>query len=176
MLLRNFVRSTVELQNFDNMGKGISLIEVIVGATIISVVLLSLGAVAQFSIGASKISTERLQAVFLASETIEALKTMRDSNWTTRLAPLTAGNTYYLLFVNDHYETTTIQPALIDGKFNRYFILESVNRDSSTNDIVTSGGTNDPDTKLVKAAVEWTSRGITKIETVKTYIMDIFNN
>ena len=145
------------------------------GTAIISIVLLSLGSIAQFSIGAAKVSTERLQAVFLASETIEALKTMRDSNWTTRIAPLSAGSTYYLLFVTDHYEITTIQPALIDGKFNRYFILENVNRDSVTNDIASSG-TNDPKTKLVKATMEWTSRGLTKTETVKTYVMNIFNN
>src|SRR3990167_827470 len=155
--------------------RGVSLIEVIIGATIISIVLLSLGSIAQFSIGAAKVSTERLQAVFLASETIEALKTMRDSNWTTRIAPLAAGTSYYLLFVGDHYETTTVQPALIDGKFNRYFILENVNRDPATNDISASG-TNDPDTKLVKAVVEWTSKSVIKTETVKTYIMNIFNN
>ncbi|KKS36970.1 MAG: hypothetical protein A3G49_03355 [Candidatus Sungbacteria bacterium RIFCSPLOWO2_12_FULL_41_11] len=155
--------------------RGVSLIEVIIGATIISIILLALGSIAQFSIGVSKVSTERLQAVFLASETIEALKTMRDSNWTTRIAPLAAGTSYYLLFVGDHYETTTVQPALIDGKFNRYFILENVNRDPATNDISASG-TNDPDTKLVKAVVEWTSKSVIKTETVKTYIMNIFNN
>lgn len=135
-----------------------------------------MGAVAQFSIGASKVSTERLQAVFLASETIEALKTIRDSDWTPKISSLSAGTTYYLIFENNGYVVTATQQPLLEGKFDRYFVLENVNRDATTNDIVATGGVIDPDTKLIKATVSWTSRGLIKKETIKTYLMDIFNN
>lgn len=154
--------------------RGVSLIEIIVGATIISLILLSLGAIAQFSLNLTNVANERLQAVFLAAETIEALKTMRDSNWTTRITPLNAGTTYYLIFVNDHFETTTVAPALVEGKFNRSLVLANVNRDA--NDDIAVAGTNDPNTRFVTATVVWTSRNITRTESIKTYIMNIFNN
>jgi len=155
--------------------KGISLIEIIVGSAIISLILLSLGSVAQFSLYLTEKSLLRMQAVFLASEGIEAIKTIRDTSWSSRIANLTSGTNYYLTFSTNHFETTISPPALIDGVFQRRIVLEDVYRDANS-DITTLGGTLDSETKKLNMYVSWTHRNSTNEEVIRTYLTDIFDN
>lgn len=173
-------------ENKKTKKRGVFLIEVAVGAAVISVILLALGAIATLSLNIAKISAERLQAVFLVSETIEAVKSMRDAGWTAKIAPLDSGAAYYLVFLNNAYQATTTQPNLIDGKFNRYFTVKDVCRDSGNDDIVVDadndgdnceeGGVNDLKTKLLTGTVEWSYRGTGKTVNMKTFITDLFSN
>ncbi|OHA06754.1 MAG: hypothetical protein A2934_01115 [Candidatus Sungbacteria bacterium RIFCSPLOWO2_01_FULL_47_10] len=155
--------------------KGISLIEVAIGTAIISSILLALGSVAQYSLHLSKNSTLRLQAVFLASEGVEAVKTLRDSGWSANIAPLNAGTDYYVVFETDHYVTTTSPPALIDGLFQQKIVFENTNRDAN-DDIVESGGVADPNTKKVSVTVSWNYRNVAREETIRTYVANMFND
>ena len=117
--------------------KGISLVETVVGAGIISIVLLGLGAVAQLTLNSARVSTQRLEAAFLASEGVEAEKSMRDGGWAANIVPLGTTTTYYLLY-DSGYSATSTEPARVDGVFKRSFAVGEVFRDTNF-DIASSG-------------------------------------
>ena len=62
-------------------------------------------------------NTEKVQAVFLLDEGVEAVKTMRNYAWSA-VASSTAGTTYYLTWQNSRWQSTTT-PNVIDNKFIR---------------------------------------------------------
>lgn len=135
-----------------------------------------LGNIAELSIRLVDVSTERLQAVFLLSEGIEGVKTIRDRGWAENMAPLVPGTTYYLQFDTQKNEwATTTAVQIIDGVFTRSFVLGEVGRDAN-DDIVSSGGTVDPNTRRVDMTVSWSNRGRAYAESISTYITDLFNN
>lgn len=162
------------------MSKGISLIEVIVGAAVISVILISVGAVAQFSLNVSNLSTERLQAVFLTSEGMEALKSMRDASWSGRVAPLASSTQYYLLLEsagggNYLWNATTTVQSQIDGKFTRIVTVEDVLRDF--NDDIAGSGAPDNGARKINVTVSWVSaKGQTFDEKISAYIFNLHGN
>lgn len=156
--------------------RGIALIEIIVGVAIIASSFLLLGNIGQLTIRLADVSTDRLQAVFLASEGIEALRTMRDRGWAANIALLGTSTTYYLMFnsAQSQWEATAT-PQAIEAVFTRSFTLPAVERNAS-DDIVASGGTVDPDTRRIDMTVAWNNRGRQYSESISTYITDLFNN
>lgn len=156
--------------------KGIALIEIIVGVAIIASSFLSLGSIAHVSVRLADVGTERLQAVFLMSEGIEAVRTMRDRGWTMNIALLGTSTVYYLVFdaAQNQWSTTTT-PQVVDVVFTRSFTLGEVRRAANA-DIVSSGGTVDSDTRKVSAKVSWSNRGRAHEESISTYITDLLNN
>lgn len=154
--------------------KGMSLVEVVIAAAIIGA---SVVFIMGIYTGLSKLSyrnTARIQSAMLAEEGIVALKTMRDSGWTSRIAPLTLGTTYSLIWLNSMWQATTTS-VLIDSQFERTFVISSVSRDTNS-DIVTSGGTVDPNSKKVTVSVAWEDNGATTTKSLEGYIFNIFNN
>jgi len=53
--------------------------------------------------------------------------------------------------------------------------VSAVNRDDTTKDIVTSGGTTDAGTRLVTVTVSWLEGATTVSKSIQFYIMDIFS-
>lgn len=156
--------------------RGIALIEIIVGVAIIASSFLLLGNIAQLTVRLADVGTDRLQAVFLLSEGMEAVRTMRDRGWTANIAPLGTSTAYYLLFdvvAGEWRATTTAQ--IVEGWFTRRFALSEARR-GADDDIVPSGGTPDENTRRVDMTVAWSNRGRAYEESVSTYITDIFNN
>ena len=148
--------------------KGISVVEILVIIAIIGIAFASLLGLATFSLKASTSIKETTQAKNLVEETIEAVRNFRDgTNWDTDgLGTLTAGVAYY------PQKTADIPPQwqLIQGEeqidsFTRKVIFTNVQRDGNDN-IVETGGTNDPDTKKVTVTVSWENK---KVEIV-TYL------
>lgn len=156
--------------------RGIALIEIIVGVAIIASSFLMLGNIAQLTVRLADVGTQRLQAVFLLSEGIEAVRAARDRGWTAAIAPLGTSTAYYLRFngAGNQWEITATAQS-IDGIFTRSFLLPEVERNGS-DDIVASGGTVDPDTRRIDMTVAWSNRGRAYEEAISTYITDLFNN
>lgn len=73
---------------------GFSLIEVIIGLGIITVVLTSIILSLQFFIKASLLNTEKVQASFLLEEGIEIPRFLRDDSW-SNITGLTVDTSYY---------------------------------------------------------------------------------
>ena len=130
------------------------MVEVVVAVSIMTVSILSAMMVAQKTITVSNQSLHATQAVFLLEEGAELVRIARDNSWSNISTPN---------FVN--YST---------GIFTRKVSLANVNRDNTTKDIVSTGGTLDNSTKLVTVTVSWPEGGQTISKNLQFYIMDIF--
>lgn len=147
------------------------MLEMVIGSAILSVALLSVATYFQTTLVMSEKTQTKIQSEYLLEEGIEAVKLMRDTNYTNNLKNLSAG-TYYLTWTGAVWATTSAS-VFIDGKFERFFNIANVTRDANS-DI--GAGANDPNTKLITMNVAWNDRGSTTTQSVATYIMNIFNN
>jgi len=150
--------------------RGFFLIEVVVVASIVSVVLVLLLGSIQNSVEASQRSLERTQASYLLEEGAEALKSIRSNAW-TGISSLTAGTTYYLAWSNGAWSLSTT-PSQIDNRFTRTLVMSDVSRDVN-GDIVTSGGTTDAGTKKFTITTTWVAPSRTYTESLELYLTDI---
>ncbi|MEI6490476.1 MAG: hypothetical protein WCO16_01795 [bacterium] len=154
--------------------KGISLVEVIVAAAIIgSAVLSTMGVYANLS----KLSYQnmpKIQANYLAEEGIEAVRTLRDAGWSSKISKLST-TTAYSLYWNGTNWTATTTSILIDNLFSRAFTLSDVVRDANFN-IASSSGTYDSGSKMVSVTVSWPDRDGTSTKNLQGYIFNTFNN
>lgn len=159
------------MKNFYN--KGFFLVEVVVATGVIAVTLILLLSTIQNSVEISQRSMERSMASYALEEGAEAIKAIRNNSFATYIATLTAGTTYYLSWSSNAWTTTT-SPQTV-GIFTRTIVMSDVSRDSTTKDIVTSGGTNDVNTKKFTVTVTWTPQGTTtsKSEELSFYISNI---
>ena len=152
--------------------KGFGLVEIIIGAAILATTLLAVSFFFQRAVVISRSTGELVQASFLAEEGIEVLRFLRDEKWENLSSGITPGTNYYLSFSGSSWATTTTN-VFVDGVFERKFSIENVNRDGN-DDITTSGGTLDPNIKLITVSVSWFDRGATTTHTVSTYLTNIF--
>lgn len=153
---------------------GFTLVEVLVACSIISVSTLSLMHGAQKGITLSSDALSKSQASFLLEEGAEAVKSIRDDSWTT-ISNISPNTPYYLFFntTSNKWELVNSN-LLIDAVFERSITISSVERNSD-DDIVSSGGTEDPRTKKVTVNVSWNSSGRQMSKSLSFYLADIFN-
>ena len=156
---------------------GFGLLEIVIAASIISGTLFSLAFVFLISDKLVAESSSKIRANFIAEEGLEALRLLRDASWSSNLAGLGVGTNYYLSFntISSVWSVGTSNPGYVDGLYARTVTVENVNRDAN-DDIVSGGGTSDPDTKKFNVAVAWSARTGTTTVTVSTYLTDMFDN
>ncbi len=157
-----------------NFKKGISVVEVIVASVVISLAVISISVIYGNLISLSARNTAKVQAAFLLDEGIDAIKTMRGESW-SNIASTTEGVPYYFIWSTDRWKATTT-PASIDGFFTRYFVVSSVNRDTTDFNILTSTstGVSDAGTKKVDITVSWSDQGATSTRTTSMYIFNLY--
>lgn len=154
--------------------KGVSLVEVIVGAAIIgSAVLATLGVYASLS-SLSYQNMPKIQANYLAEEGIEAVRTFRDAGWSSKISNLST-TTQYSLYWNGTDWTATTTSILIDDIFSRTFTLSDVGRDANFN-ILSNGGTYDSGSKKISVTVSWPDKNGTSTKNIQSYIFNTFKN
>ena len=156
---------------FYKKSKGFGLIEIIIGSAILTISLIAISTYFQKSLQLSQDSGKTVQAGFLLEEGVEVVKFFRDTSW-VNISSLTAGSSYYLQFDGSKWATTSSN-VFVDGIFERKFVIDNVSRDAN-DDIVSSGGTNDSDTKTVTVSVSWFTRNSTTTKSISTYITNIF--
>lgn len=156
---------------------GFGLVEIVIASAIISVSVFSLSAVSVLGSRLQSASLEKIRANFLAEEGLEAMRFLRDKSWDINLSSLSQDTNYYV-----NFSTSTLQWSInstsisyVDSLFDRKVTVENVSRDSNDN-IVLSGGTNDPDSKKIIVTVSWQERGATSTVQLGTFLSDIFNN
>lgn len=148
---------------------GVALVEVVIGVAIVGIVIAFISYSFGLFVNASGRSLERTQAMYLAEEGMEVLRSLRDSDWTTFGSGLSLNTTYYL-DIDPTTLTTTGTPEVIDGKFTRSFELAAVERDG--NDDLASSGTTDNGARYVTVTVSWDSEDIS-LTSLLTNIYDI---
>lgn len=139
---------------------GFSLIEVVVGISLITLSLVGLTGAYSFYIKAGLQNTATLQSSFLLQEGVEAVTLLRDDAW-SNISELTPGIFYYLAWGGSTWEATTT-PIVIDSQFTRTFKLDDVYRRTSDMDIVDEGS-GDPkalDSNTKKLTVRITSGSV----------------
>ncbi|MFZ2521968.1 MAG: type II secretion system protein [Minisyncoccia bacterium] len=154
-------------------GSGFGLVEVILGASIILLVVVSIVQSYNVYINYALSNQNNIEANFLLEEGVEAVVFLRDQGFASNIGSLTASTTYYLYFSGTTWQaTSTIQ--YIDNAFLRGFALYSVSRD--VNDDISVSGTNDPNTKKLTVSVSYPSGHSTTTKTLSTYITNIHDN
>lgn len=150
-------------QFFAAKNKGFSIVEILVTIAILTIALFGLMNLVIFSLQLSISIKETKEADFLAREMIEIARNFRDGTaWhVDGLGTLTSGVAYYPL---KDMSTSPPQWALVQGEetvnqFTRRIIFYDVERDSNDN-IVESGGVNDPNSKKIKAIVSWQGKEV----------------
>ena len=154
--------------------------EVLVATAIITIAVLAATGVAQKSVSIARQSTQNIQAAILLEEAAEGVRIMRDNDW-SNISGLTAGTTYYPTFTtlvgSIYYPagtwTLSTTPNTVDN-FTRTVVISAVNRDAVSGDIVTTGGADDPGTRLVTATVAWNVGTSTQTKSLSFYITDLF--
>jgi Tfp pilus assembly protein PilV len=162
-----FIKKGVSLQS----KRGFMMVEVIVVISIIVVSILAAMSVTEKSIYVSRQALHREQASFLLEEGAESVRIIRDNAW-SNISSLNVGTDYYLTFSAGAWSLSTT-PSTI-GIFTRKVNISNVNRNTSTDDIASSGA-DDPGTKLITIIVSSTDGGDTLSKTLSFYLMDIFS-
>jgi prepilin-type N-terminal cleavage/methylation domain-containing protein len=154
-----------------NLKKGFTLIEVLVAIPIFVVVLGSLIVASNLYLSGAGDTLKNTEGAYLAQEGIEAVKILRDYNW-TNITSLSTTTNYYLTWDTSSttWKATTTASAI--NSFIRTFGIGDVKRDSNGK-IVSSGGTFDTNTKKVTVSVSWRSKNGTTTKTLSTYITNI---
>lgn len=153
--------------------KGFGLIEIVITATIIVISFTAFLSFILFSRSATLKAQRNTEAVAQGEEAMEVVRKLKDDNWTTNIAVLTAGTTYYPKLTGTTWSLTTTNPNS-SSYYTPTIVFSSVGRDGSFN-ILSSGGTNDPNTKKVVATVSWTDSGLKSVK-LTSYIANIKNN
>jgi hypothetical protein len=155
-----------------NLKKGISLVEVIIASSIIGLSMIYISNVYGNFLTLSLENTDKVQAVFLLDEGVEAMKTMRSYAWST-IASSTPGVVYYLTWQSGRWQSTTTL-TLVDNKFIRKYTVSNVYRDPTTLNIVDVGGTLNSDSKIINMDVSWNYKGSTSTKTTSFYMFNLY--
>lgn len=143
------------------------MVEIIVVVAVVMVAFTAILQLFKLQLEGERAKREELQVYALLSESLEAVRAVRDHAW-TNLSSLTLGANYYPVISGNAWTLSGTDPGPIDG-FTRWITLSSVRRDGSDN-IVLSGGTVDSGTLLVTSTINWESRGRTKTRSLATYL------
>jgi len=154
--------------------KGFGLIEIVIVTAVIGIAFVGLVAFLINSAGTTFRVTRNTEASALAEEGIEAARSLRDESWTSRVATLTAGATYYPVISASKWTLTTTNPGLVNNLYTRTVVVENVNRDA--NDNIAVAGTADPNTKKVTVVVSWNENQDVQDVTIVTYITNFLGN
>ncbi len=162
--------STVALQKKQ---RGFGLVEMIIGASVLSVSLLGISSFFQKTLEVSSITQSAVQGDYLLEEGVEAVKLLRDTGYANNIAKLSTTTPTYLTWNGSNWATSSTN-VFIDGKFERKITTAEVLRNASED--ISDTGTLDPQTRLVAVSVAWNIKGATTTRTIQTYIANIFNN
>ncbi len=158
--------------------RGVSVVEVLVASAIIMTSVVAILGVYSGLTSISLRNTAKVQAGMLLDEGAEALRFMRDVSWNTNIAPLANGTTYWLYW--DYSTSTygwraTTTRVVIDDEFDRSFVVSAVNRDATTFDIVSSGGTLDAGTRKATITTSWFDKTATASKSIVMYLYNTYN-
>lgn len=154
--------------------KGISIVEIIIAAAIISISVVGIVGAIQVYLKIVYQNTRESQAVLLLDETAEALQYMRDMSFATHIADADLNEEYTILWNGSGYDFAT-STITLPYDMTRTVVFENISRDGS-DQIVVSGGTQDVDTKKAIITIAWPYKGETQTLVSELLIHNIYDN
>lgn len=154
--------------------RGFSLVETLVAFAIFATTIVGLLYVATRSLGVGRVALIQTRAHYVLEEGYEALRHMRDSNW-SNIANLTLDNEYSLEFKPSATSTwmATTSDNLVDGLFDRSFVVSQAFRDGSNK--LSSSGSNEPDVRKIYLSVKYkNTSGATTTTSLTFYLANVF--
>lgn len=146
---------------------GVGIVEIVVAASIILVAFVTILQLFSLGIRSERLRREELRAYALLAETLEAVRSIRDDDW-SNISSLAIGTNYYPQISGTSWTLSTADPGPIDGFTRRWIIIEDVLRDGNFD--IAGVGTVDPDTRKFNAYIQWDSYGTTKTKSLSTYL------
>ena len=166
-----------QVQTYNNKD-GVTVVEIMVAVSILTVALAGILALASFSFVSTDLSAQSLQASALAEGATEALRNYRDGiAWDNDdvgdeydgLGVVAVGVEYYPEISGDALPRWKfIQGTETIGIFERSVVFENVERDA-LDTITESGGVVDLNTKKATVTVFWEERGRTHSVVLVSY-------
>lgn len=157
----------------DSRKSGFGLVEILVVSSMVSVAVIGFAQVAQLSLRLLDREKSVLEATYIAEEGMEGMRALRDAGWTSNIASLTNGTTYYISATST-WSVATAPQAFMNGKYARTIVLNAVSRDAS--DHIAASGTLDNGTRKVTATVSWFDRNATTSVSVSGYLTNFLQN
>ena len=155
--------------------KGVGLIEAIVVVSIVSVAFSAILSAAVIFLKNGLYATDKVQALYLLEEGVEAARFLRDDSYTMNIMPSVGSGVFYVDPGAGGWTITTTNTPVF-GRYTRTLELTDVYRRNSDDDIVpsTSGDPKyiDADTAKLHVSVTW-STGSVELD---TYIANIHDN
>lgn len=152
--------------------KGFSLIEVIIGLSIIFISLISIITSYNFFLKVVNNNTKVAKAEFLLEEGVEVLRFIRDKSWND-FSGIPLSENKFLVFDAGTWIISD-ENNYIDNLYERSFVIDNVYRDS--NDDIAETGTLDPETKKATISVSWSNLGATTTNSTSIYLTNLFDN
>ncbi len=147
--------------------KGMSLIEILIVISIITIGLVYLLGMFSFSLRIAGSEQKLTRANFMAQEAMEGVRNFRDeTTWGENGLDTLNVSTFYHLEKTGSPPKWTLSPdtKTING-FTQKIVVDNVRRDlydNKLNNIVENGGTLDSDTRKVTVTISWLERGKSK--------------
>jgi len=154
--------------------QAIGIVEVIIIIAVVSIALLALHELVAFNFDITSQGILYIKASLLAQEGTEVLRILKNQSWSSAIAPLTPGASYYPVFSNNLWSLQITPLAPIDGVFTRWVTIENVFRDA--NNDISSSGTLDPNTKKITVTLSWQVKNQARTIVIPTYLTNLLNN
>ena len=145
---------------------GVALVEILIGAAIITVGVLAINASFSTYIQYALANEKNTEAVYVLQEGLEVMTYFRDESW-LNISGLSTTTPYYLIFNGTNFATTTT-PQYIDGLFLREITISDLNRDAS--DDISGTGTYDPNIKQITSTVSYWQGHATTTKSISVYL------
>ena len=154
--------------------RGISLIEVLIGVSILALVTITMLFTMTLFLETRGEVMKKTKALYLAEEGLEVLRYLRDEDWEVFGTELSTDTVYYFSLSDTEVATTT-SPEIIDGTYLREFEIHDVYRNNTSDDIVASTtGSSYVDSETMEVVVRvGFSDSTTTVRTLLTNIFDI---
>ena len=150
---------------------GFGLIEILLVVGVGMATFLGIEQYLNLSLSAAIRDSYLTEALYLVKSNVEQSRSVRDEDWTL-ISGLTIGNQYS--FLSDEsvpQKIITQGGAEIKGRYTVWITTSAVQRDAEDN-IVSVGGTVDPDILKINSSASWLENGTTKQVTVSEYLVN----
>jgi Tfp pilus assembly protein PilV len=162
------------MRNFYSKQRGMSLLEIVIGASIIAVGIVSIIATYNVYVKYALNNDRNVEVMYLLEEGVEVMGLLRDHSWTANIVPISTSATTSLYFNGTSWKMSSTTNEYVDGTFTRNIRVYPVYRDA--NGVIATTGTLDADSRLVTVTVAYNQSSGTTTQTLSKYLVNMHSN